>query len=157
MLFQGIIKGMEFITDSAKQTQKLAAKIIEEAAAKKTGGALVLALQGELGAGKITFVQGLAKALGVKERILSPTFVIMKHFNILTFKRFSNFYHIDCYRIENPRELMELRFTKIVADPKNIVTIEWAEKIKKSLPEKTIWLKFEHRGEDERSIKISNG
>jgi tRNA threonylcarbamoyladenosine biosynthesis protein TsaE len=146
---------MEFITYTAQETQKLAAKLIGDLTRRKTKGAAVLALQGELGAGKTTFVQGLAKALKIKERVLSPTFVIMKRFKIYDL-RFMNLHHIDCYRIKNSKELMQLGFKEIIKEPKNLVVIEWAEKVKKILPKEAVWIKFEQAGEDERKIQIIN-
>jgi len=116
---------MEFITNSAKETQAAAKKIMKKLASQPRRGALVLALSGELGAGKTTFIQGLAPALGIKEKVLSPTFVIMKHFK--------NLYHIDCYRLSGAKDLKGLDFEKIIKNPKNIVVIEWAEKIKSAL------------------------
>ncbi|MEK7482223.1 MAG: tRNA (adenosine(37)-N6)-threonylcarbamoyltransferase complex ATPase subunit type 1 TsaE, partial [Patescibacteria group bacterium] len=142
-----------FISASSGQTKKIAAdlakKINNLPSARKN--AVVLALQGDLGAGKTTFTQGLARALGIKEKILSPTFVLMKKFP--TAKRrgpakggkFSNFYHFDCYRIQKPEEILSLGWQEIVKNPENIVAIEWPEKIKKLLPKNTIWLKFEYK------------
>lgn len=124
--------------------------------APQTERAFIVALQGDLGSGKTTFLQGFAKGLGIKEKILSPTFVIMKkfQFNNLTIKQFNNFYHIDCYRIENPKEILELGFEEIIANPKNIVAIEWADRIKKILPKETLWLKFEFKGKNKRKIVV---
>lgn len=147
---------MEYLTVSVGETQKLAGKILKEIAAAPTKGALVLALSGELGAGKTAFTQGLAKALGVKEKILSPTFVIMKHFNLLTFKHFKNLYHWDCYRIEGAKDAEGLGLGEILKDKNNLVVIEWAERIKDALPKDAVWIKFEHGGEDRRRIIILN-
>jgi len=133
------------ITNSSSATQKLGedlAKDILKRGAKKQ--ALVLGLTGNLGGGKTTFMQGFAKGLGIKDKILSPTFVIMKHFG--------NFYHIDCYRINKPEEILELGFEKIIADPKNIVAVEWPEKIKKFLPQDTIYIGFEFIDDNTRKI-----
>jgi len=164
---------MEFITTSAGQTQKIAFELIKKLAVKKTRSALVLGLAGELGAGKTTFIQGLARALKIKERVLSPTFVIMKKYEVRSMKYegknrkegkkatsdpsllTSNFFHIDCYRIEKPQEMDTLGFKEILKDPENLVVIEWAEKIKKILPADTIWLKFQHLGEDRRKIILN--
>jgi tRNA threonylcarbamoyladenosine biosynthesis protein TsaE len=129
---------------------------IASSGVKKRKTAAVLALTGELGGGKTTFTQGLAGALGVKERITSPTFVIMKHFNILTFKRFNNLYHIDCYRLDNPKDLVDLGFAGILKDPKNLIVIEWADKIKSLIPKDAVWLRFEWLGEEERKIEIKS-
>lgn len=150
----------EYLTSSPGQTKKLsvalAKKILKMAPMKK---ALVLGLTGNLGGGKTTFLQGFAKGLGVKAKILSPTFVIMKRFTIPRKKTvhcslFSVqwFYHIDCYRIENPKEILNLGFKEIISDPKNIVAIEWAEKIKKILPKDTVWISFKFINKNKRKI-----
>jgi tRNA threonylcarbamoyladenosine biosynthesis protein TsaE len=128
------------ITTSYKKTQKLGedfAKNILKLPLQKS--AVVLGLSGELGGGKTTFLQGFAKGLGIEEKILSPTFVIQKRFPIpsLRAKRnnlFANFYHIDCYRLKDYKDILELDFKKIISDPKNIVAIEWPEKIEGVLP-----------------------
>ena len=146
---------MTFNTASAEETQKIARELLKNIAPSQSG-AVILAMEGDLGAGKTTFIQALGRALGVKGKVLSPTFVIIKHFNILTFKHFSDFYHFDCYRLEDPKEILALGFEEIIKDPKNLVAIEWAEKIKKILPKDAIWLKFKHLGEDKRKIRISN-
>ncbi len=149
---------MEFITNNAQGTKKIAIKLVEGIAQKKNKSALVFGLTGELGAGKTTFIQGLAKALKIKERVLSPTFVIMKRFQLVNcpIAQLNNLYHIDCYRIENPKELEDLGFKEIISRPENLVVIEWAEKIKNILPKDTAWIRFEHLREGERRIKISN-
>lgn len=144
-----------FLTKSAEETQKVAAEIVRGLIEKPLGkAAAVLALAGELGAGKTTFVQGLAKALGVAEKITSPTFVILKHFNILTSKHFNSLYHIDCYRLDDPEDLVSLRFAEILKDPKNLIVIEWADKVKSLIPKDAIWVEFEWKGELERRINI---
>ncbi|HCX27543.1 MAG TPA: tRNA (adenosine(37)-N6)-threonylcarbamoyltransferase complex ATPase subunit type 1 TsaE [Candidatus Portnoybacteria bacterium] len=146
---------MEFITKSAKETQRVAARLTKDLIKLRgeVPGVFVLALEGELGAGKTTFTQGLARALKIKESILSPTFVIMKRFPVKD-KRLADFYHLDCYRVSDFREIMALGFGQIIAEPQGLVVIEWAEKIKDILPPDTIWLKFEHKGGDKRKIKM---
>jgi tRNA threonylcarbamoyladenosine biosynthesis protein TsaE len=86
----------KIITKSAEETQKLGKKIAGEMKSRKT--AVVLGLQGDLGSGKTTFLQGFARGLNIKEKILSPTFVIMKKFQAPT-QNFKYLYHLDCYRI----------------------------------------------------------
>ncbi len=116
--------------------------------------ALVFALTGDLGSGKTTFVQGFLKALGIRKKITSPTFVIFKRFKVKGL-RFKNIYHIDCYRIQKPNDLLILGLKEILNNPQNIVLIEWAEKVKRILPKNTIWLKFEHgKKENIRDIRI---
>ena len=145
-----------FITKSPEQTKKLGeifAKVFQKLMFKNQ--ALVLGLEGDLGGGKTTFVQGFARGLKIKEKILSPTFILIKKFDIKyqTFS-FKHFYHIDCYRIEDPKEILNLDFKKIINDPKNVVLIEWADKIQKILPKKTFFLKFEFLGRKKRRISF---
>ncbi|MCX6723910.1 MAG: tRNA (adenosine(37)-N6)-threonylcarbamoyltransferase complex ATPase subunit type 1 TsaE [Candidatus Staskawiczbacteria bacterium] len=143
----------KYITTNYKQTQKLGKEVAEEILkmpAQKT--AVVLGLQGNLGGGKTTFLQGFAKGLGIKEKILSPTFVIMKKFT-LSYDRvprrmtgqvpkYKYLYHIDCYRLKSEEDILELGFDEIISDPKNIVAVEWPERIKKVLPQNTIFIDF---------------
>jgi tRNA threonylcarbamoyladenosine biosynthesis protein TsaE len=137
----------------------LAAEILS--ARLKQKNALVLALSGDLGAGKTTFVQGFLRGLGIKKKITSPTFIIMKKFQVPKSKIQTNFkikilkeiYHIDCYRIKNLKEFLLLDLKNIFNNPQNIVLIEWAEKIRRILPKNAIWLKFKH-GEKENIRKI---
>jgi len=114
-----------------------------------------------LGGGKTTFLQGFAKKLGIKEKILSPTFVIMRKFKIRENScpnscKFVGFYHIDCYRIEKPKEILDLGFREIIQDPQNIMAIEWAEKIKKILPKNTLWINFKFISQAKREITVIN-
>ena len=90
--------------------------------------ALIFALTGELGSGKTTFVQGFLRGLGVRKKITSPTFVITKSYKLKA-KSYQTVYHIDCYRIKRPSELLKLGIKEILNDSRNIVLIEWAEKI----------------------------
>ena len=123
---------------------------------KPQKGALVFGLKGELGAGKTTFLQGFAKGLGIKNKIISPTFVIMNRFPIKKGK-FTNFYHLDCYRIEDAKEMKNLEFEEIINNSKNIVCIEWPEKIKKALPKNINMIKFDILEGDKRKIIIDYG
>lgn len=139
-----------YTTTKAEQTKKLAAKLAKEIL--KTGShqkhARVIGLVGDLGAGKTTFTQGFAKALGIKKRMISPTFLIFRRYEIPKLKTYNlkltTFYHMDAYRIHNPKELTVLDFKKILSNTKNILLIEWADQIKKALPKDTIWIRLEH-------------
>jgi len=144
----------KYTTKNFEETQKIGekfAKQVLKSAPQKS--AIVLGLQGNLGGGKTTFLQGFAKGLGVKDKVLSPTFVILKRFKI-TNSKFSNFYHIDCYRLKNHKDILELDFKEIIKDPKNIVAIEWPERIKKALPKKNILIRFKFIDEKTREIII---
>ncbi len=151
-----MVKYFKYSTKNYKETRKLGGILAGKIKSKKNKKALVLGLEGDLGGGKTTFLQGFAKGLGIKQRVLSPTFVILKRFKIRK-SRLNNFYHIDCYRIENPKELLTLGLKEIISDPKNIVAIEWAERIKKNLPRNTIWINFEFIDKNKRKIKINYG
>lgn len=150
---------LKILTKNPSQTKKIGKFLADESlrSVVKRKKALILALVGDLGGGKTTFLQGFGKGLGIKERILSPTFVILKKIKIHANLRsnscgFAYFYHLDCYRIQKPKEIQEIGFKEIISNPQNIVAIEWAGKIKKTLPKNIIWIKFEFRGEKKRKI-----
>ncbi|HEB13611.1 MAG TPA: tRNA (adenosine(37)-N6)-threonylcarbamoyltransferase complex ATPase subunit type 1 TsaE [candidate division CPR3 bacterium] len=141
-------------TTSARQTKKLGEEMAKDILAlPETNNAIVLALKGELGSGKTTFVQGLAKGLGVQGRVLSPTFLVVKEFELPHTNK-TMLYHIDCYRLESSQELLDLGFKSIVANPKNIVVIEWADRVKKILSKDTKWIHFFVTGENSRELDV---
>ena len=153
---------MNLLSKSKFQTQKFSVKLAQKIL-RPTPPALrarVIALCGDLGAGKTTFVQGFMKALGVKHHITSPTFLIIRKYEIFTpLKKnrphYHHVYHLDLYRIQKPKELLDLGFQKILQEPHAIVLIEWPERVKKLLPKNTVWINFEHgKKEKERIIKL---
>lgn len=141
------------------QTKKIGQEFAKKIFKNYKNKNLVIGLEGDLGGGKTTFLQGFARGLKIERKILSPTFVIIKKFTIpqgkKTQPRFKYFYHIDCYRIKKPKEMTELGFKKIISDAGNIVAIEWVNRIKKIIPKDTIFLKFKFINEKEREIKIN--
>ncbi|MFH1510010.1 MAG: tRNA (adenosine(37)-N6)-threonylcarbamoyltransferase complex ATPase subunit type 1 TsaE [Candidatus Nealsonbacteria bacterium] len=144
-----------FITKNVDQTKRAGELLAKELLLNKSKrGSLVLSLNGYLGGGKTTFLQGFAKGLGLKEKILSPTFVILKRFKLTKNKNYNNFYHIDCYRIQNSKEMLSLGIKEILKDPKNIVGIEWAERIKNILPKEVIILQFDVIEKDKRKLTL---
>ena len=145
---------MEYFVEKTEETKEVGKSLSENLKPQK--GAFVFGLKGELGAGKTTFLQGFVQGLGVKEKITSPTFVIMNRFPIKKGK-FTNFYHFDCYRIENVKEMKNLEFEEIIGNSKNIVCIEWPEKIKKVLPGNINMIKFDVLEGDNRKITIDYG
>ncbi len=142
-------------TKSSMETKTFAKKLAQEflVFTQVDKGALIVGLEGDLGGGKTTFVQGFAKGLDIKEKILSPTFVILKKFKIQS-TRFKTLFHIDCYRIQEPRELLDLGFSEIISNPENIVIIEWVEKVKKILSKEIVTLKFNFIDEKTREITL---
>ena len=149
------MKGEKYITSSPSRTKKLAFSIAKEIIHRSSSRkkAVILALNGELGGGKTTFIQGFAPALGIKKRILSPTFVIERKF-LLEKAGFKYFYHFDCYRLHSEKEILDLNFQNIISNPENLVAIEWADKIKSILPPRTITLSFKFISERKREIRI---
>lgn len=138
------------ISDTHKLAEKIAAGILKSGPHKDY--ARVVALVGDLGAGKTAFTQGFAKALGITRRLPSPTFLIFRNYPLEVIG-YKFLYHVDAYRIDDAGELDVLDFDKILADPKNIVLVEWADKIKEILPKDSIWLEFSHgKKEGERHI-----
>ena len=116
--------------------------------------AATFALQGDLGAGKTTFVQGFLKGLGSRKRVTSPTFVLMRRHK-LSGRRFANVFHIDAYRLKKPKHLETLELNVILSGPRNIVMIEWPEQAKRFLPKSTTWIKFTYgKKENERKVTI---
>ncbi|MDP2855597.1 MAG: tRNA (adenosine(37)-N6)-threonylcarbamoyltransferase complex ATPase subunit type 1 TsaE [bacterium] len=140
------------LSRSPKQTQKIAEILVKTLVDNPKKSPRIFCLQGNLGAGKTTFIQGIAKALKIKNKILSPTFVIMKDFKI-GLKPFERLFHIDCYRIEKPKEILNLGFKEIIKNPGNLVFIEWPERIRKIIPKNSVWLEFEIKGKNKRGIK----
>ena len=122
---------------------------------KREDGSAVLALHGDLGAGKTTFMQILARMLEVEEVVVSPTFVVMKHYELPEEQHgFTALYHLDAYRIETVDEMRPLRFAELLTEPKALIAIEWAERIAELLPTDTIDLTFTISGET-RTITLT--
>lgn len=147
-----------FKTTNFKQTKDLA-KLLAQAVLKgkkiNSENALVLALSGHLGGGKTTFVQGFMAGAGIKKKITSPTFTIIKNYPITKLLNYKKIYHIDCYRLKKAKELLDLGLEEILINPKNIVLIEWPKIAKKYLPKDAIRIKFKHgKKENERTIDL---
>lgn len=146
------IKEKVFITNSSRETKKLGRDF---GRTLKKGA--VIALYGNLGSGKTTFVQGLAEGLGIKKRIISPTFVIVRNYRIKNQEsRIMNFYHIDLYRVENEKDLEGLGLSEIMNDSQNIVVIEWAANLKTLRPKKRIDIKFFHEKDNIRKVMFGS-
>ena len=163
-----MIKKETYLTKSPSETKKkaevLAKGILRAMPALSTGqaggrqdkkerkNALVFGLEGDLGGGKTTFLQGFAKGLGIKRRVTSPTFIIFRRYQL---DKDLNFYHFDCYRIGNTKEILSLGFKEIISNPNNIVVIEWAGNIKKIMPKDTVWTFFTFIDKNKREIKTA--
>lgn len=139
---------MEIKTNSPRQSQKVAENL-----AKTLEAGDVIALYGDLGAGKTIFAQGLARGLKIKRKITSPTFVFMRSYSFVKNKQPLTFYHLDLYRGEENSDFRSLGLEEIFSKD-SIVVLEWAEKIKQSLPKKRIDITIESINEKTRKIKI---
>ncbi len=135
-----------FKTQSAEETKLLAQDLAKDFL---NGG--IIALSGDLGAGKTTFAQGFALGLGIEDRIVSPTFLIIRQYPIPKQKNF--FYHIDLYRLESI-DLKNSGLEEILTEPSNVVLIEWADKISEFLPKTIKELKLDRLSEGFHQIKI---
>jgi tRNA threonylcarbamoyladenosine biosynthesis protein TsaE len=126
--------------------------------------ATVVVLHGDLGAGKTTFTQQLAKELGVTDTIQSPTYVLMKSYPLAFTNpypgiegRFDKLVHIDAYRLEKPEEFAALKPETFLQDPKALVVVEWPEKIAGQLPPPDVTINFSSEGstETDRLVHMS--
>lgn len=143
---------------SSRATKAIAGRIGKEIVssfrASARRDALVVALIGDLGAGKTTFVQGFLSALRVRENITSPTFVLLKRY-ALSGVPFAHLYHIDAYRLKNAKDLVALHYKEMLRDPGAIVLIEWADRVPRAIPKHSVRITLLHGAkEHERVIKI---
>lgn len=152
---------MEYITHSPEETEALGsalvARILSESGTR--GTATIFALSGELGAGKTVFVRGVAKGLGIEDNVTSPTFVLMKIYDIpethAAGHTYARLVHMDCYRLEGAEELEVLGWHAYAADPKNIIFLEWPEKSAMAIPERAREIHLEALSEDTRKITFN--
>lgn len=117
--------------------------------------AVVVALEGDLGAGKTAFAQEVGKILGVEETLNSPTFVIEKIYDI-DWHQFKKLIHIDAYRLENDSELLHLGWEEITRNPENLILIEWPENVPGVIPSDAKKICFKFIDEDTREISYED-
>lgn len=143
---------MKVISKSNDETRALAHKLV--GSLERGDGATVLALIGDLGAGKTAFSSFVGEALGVHDPIQSPTFLIEKIYELKR-QKWEHLVHIDAYRLDSEQELLSLGWDEIVSKPENLVIVEWADKVKNILPQDAIHIVFNHVDETTREIEIS--
>jgi tRNA threonylcarbamoyladenosine biosynthesis protein TsaE len=120
-----------------------------------TKTAAIITLTGDLGAGKTTFTQQLATHLGVTETVVSPTFGIMKGYELSGHTHFDQLIHIDAYRIETMDEVGPLRFEELFKTPRTLICLEWPENIAAILPTEKVSLTIEIGKGEERKVVIT--
>lgn len=142
------------ITEIPEISQKILKKITKT----KNNKAKVIALSGDLGAGKTTLTKEIGKLLGIKENIISPTFVIMKIYKIdEKSKYFSNFkklIHIDAYRLNSGGELRKIGWKEISCDKDNLIIIEWPERVEECLDNDVCLVKLGHIDDETRTFEF---
>ncbi len=115
--------------------------------------ATIVALHGDLGAGKTAFVQEIGKILGIQETITSPTFTIMRQYDVES-EKFDSLVHIDAYRLESENEIGPLKIAEMLTKPRTLICIEWAERLVSILEEQTTYLSFTINEDESRTVKI---
>ena len=139
---------MKYITTSDRETLSVAEKFVQ-----RLKGGEVLCLIGDLGSGKTAFTKGLAKGLGVKNIITSPTFVLLKSYTA-KLKNINKLVHIDAYRLDSGAELDYLGVEEYFSDKNCITVIEWADRVKDIWPVNAIEIKFKVLKGNKREIHI---
>ena len=143
---------MEITTISTEDTKNLA----EQVAEKLISGDILI-LEGDLGAGKTTFVRYLTEALGFTDRVQSPTFVLARQYsNSKTDSLIKNINHLDLYRLTSPKELQDIGLEEYFNQPNAITVIEWPNIASDILPANVITIKIEVLGENERKFNVYN-
>lgn len=141
---------MRINTTSAAQTQKVGKILGEEIVASAIKKPVVIALAGDLGAGKTTFVKGLAQGLGIDANVVSPTFILISRYKGSRY----TLYHVDPYRLQKPTQL-KADVQELLQQKYAVVAVEWAPKLKQLLPKESIWVTSIHKKENEREISIT--
>ena len=135
---------MDFFSRNPDQTRRLGVRL---------GGALqagdVICLQGDLGAGKTTFVQGIAQGWGSQDSVSSPTYIIV---NVYRRGDEARMFHMDAYRLDSTSEAEELDLDTMLAQ--GPLLIEWPERMDGLVPGERLWINLEHIAEDEREMRF---
>jgi tRNA threonylcarbamoyladenosine biosynthesis protein TsaE len=133
-------------THTPEETQRVAGDLL----ARLPGAHGVIALYGDLGAGKTCFVQGLARAAGFEGSVTSPTYTLANEYAGAT-----RIIHVDLYRVRNEEEAFRLGLEDYLDDPQSLVVIEWADRAEALLPPQTLRVYVAHgAGPDERIIRV---
>lgn len=129
---------MQYLSTNLKQTANLAKRLVSI-----LNGGEIIALTGDLGAGKTAFSQAIAKCLGVKEPVISPTFTIWQQYDC-SHSIIKKLIHIDAYRLSAGQDLIDLGINDWVSQKDVLIIIEWPEKVSDWLPENTLFFSLKH-------------
>lgn len=159
ILFNGNIIFVKLITKNLEETHDAAKDFVASlnamaASGQIREGAVVIGLSGDLGSGKTAFVQGIAKHFGIKNKIVSPTFVIQKRYEMKNHPHFKNLIHIDAYRLEKPEEILRIGWHDLIKEKGNVIFIEWPENIESFLPTGHKKIVFEFIDPETRKLEI---
>lgn len=143
------------ISRSLEDTKKLAEVFAKDLLSRgKREFATTVGLYGDLGSGKTTFVQSIARYFGIRDSIQSPTFVIMKSYE-LQVTSYKSLIHIDAYRLNSADEIRKLGFGEMAEDPGNLILIEWPERVAEAMPDDHIRLDFRFVDDTTREIDMA--
>ena len=146
---------MTYLSHSPEDTQNFARLQALRFVKESVGEPIIIALEGELGAGKTTFTQSFASALGIHEHVKSPTFVLMKQYQLINVVNYHTLYHLDCYRLNTSVDLLPLGTNDIIHQKGTIVLIEWAERVADILPRNHWVIHIDHISEHQRNITVT--
>lgn len=135
---------------SLEDTKKLGQELAKEILKRKGEASFVVFLDGDLGTGKTTLVKEIIFALGVKEKVKSPTFTIIEPYELNN----ENIYHVDLYRIIDPSELEIIGLREYLNESNAIIFIEWPEKSYGYLKKFDLKISLKHLSENERKCRI---
>ena len=147
---------MNMLSKNVKETHHIAKVFLDKILKKKKGheGALVVGLSGDLGAGKTAFTKAVGKHLGIKDKINSPTFVIMKKYPLKS-KDYKFLFHLDAYRLTDEKELLQVSWGEIVGNKEHLVFVEWPENIEKAMPASTRYIHIKSNTDGHRNLKLT--
>ncbi|OGG01439.1 tRNA (adenosine(37)-N6)-threonylcarbamoyltransferase complex ATPase subunit type 1 TsaE [Candidatus Gottesmanbacteria bacterium RBG_16_52_11] len=141
-----MVRSTLYSTSSERETRNLG-QAVGNNLKQRSGKPVILALYGKLGSGKTTFIRGLASGLGISGRIISPTFVLIRQYNL---KPSGRLFHLDLYRLHDRYDLDSIGIGEILTAPGVIAAVEWADRVKGFLPKERTDIRFEVTGQYRR-------
>jgi tRNA threonylcarbamoyladenosine biosynthesis protein TsaE len=136
------------------ELSEIASYIKNEVDSCDVSGAVLVTFSGDLGAGKTTLIQEIARQFGIQDTVISPTYVIMKKYDISQGGKFENLIHIDAYRIESEDEIGNIGWNEYMANSKNLIFVEWPERVSIHTKNPTLHITLTHHNDDSRKIAI---